>query len=125
MTSPSNNSAQGDKRVKELTFEQQQKIDELAKKAYTPSSNSNKYRFELYAYINSLIDDEVRKARVEGKLDGQIEAFQETREDTFKVSSLAKLRVVTGLEISRLMEIKDRSTTTASLLNNKTDKEEV
>lgn len=39
----------------ELTFEQQQEIDRLSKLANTSSSNSNKYRHQLYAYINSLI----------------------------------------------------------------------
>lgn len=39
----------------QLTFEQQQEIDRLAKLAYTPSSNSNKYRFNLYAYIERLV----------------------------------------------------------------------
>lgn len=39
----------------ELSFEQQQHIDELGKKAYTPSSNSNKYRYELYAYIDEVM----------------------------------------------------------------------
>lgn len=34
-----------------LTFEQKQKIDELGERAYTPSSNANKYRYQLYDYI--------------------------------------------------------------------------
>jgi hypothetical protein len=38
----------------ELTFDQQQEIDRLARLAYTPSSNSNKHRFNLYAYIAEL-----------------------------------------------------------------------
>lgn len=36
-----------------LTFEQQQEVDRLAKLAFTPSSNSNKYRYELYAFIEA------------------------------------------------------------------------
>lgn len=41
----------------ELTFEEQQAIDKIAERAYTPSSNSNKYRFQLYAHIEQLIAD--------------------------------------------------------------------
>ena len=49
----------------ELTFEQQQKVDELASKAFTPSSNSNKYRFDLYAYITDLITTQKKAARID------------------------------------------------------------
>lgn len=56
-----------------LTFEQQKKIDEIAERAYTPSSNSNKARYELYAYveeIQSLAPDPAGKtaARVLGAI---------------------------------------------------------
>jgi hypothetical protein len=44
-----------------LTFEQQQEIDRLARLAWTPSSNSNKYRYNLYAYVDLLL----LKARTE------------------------------------------------------------
>ena len=50
----------------ELTFEQQQEIDRLGKLAYTPSSNSNKYRYDLYAYINAAVAEAVRAAEVRG-----------------------------------------------------------
>jgi hypothetical protein len=50
----------------ELTFEQQQEVDRLAKLAFAPSSNSNKYRFELYAYIEAYTVKQVTSAKADG-----------------------------------------------------------
>lgn len=49
----------------ELTFEQRKEIDRLSKLASTPSSNSNKCRFELYAYVGSIIEAAIREARLD------------------------------------------------------------
>lgn len=48
-----------------LTFEQQQEIDRLSNLANTPSSNSNKYRHQLYAYIDSVIAAHTQRARID------------------------------------------------------------
>ena len=46
----------------ELTFEQQQEVDRLSALANTPSSNQNKHRYNLYAYIDSVIATATRQA---------------------------------------------------------------
>lgn len=63
------NSGELDNQRRELTFEQQKRIEDLAISAFIkPGSNSNKYRFELYAYIDSILQTQVERARVEGQL---------------------------------------------------------
>jgi hypothetical protein len=41
----------------DLTYTEQQKVDQLSTMANLPGSNQNKYRTELHGYINELIDN--------------------------------------------------------------------
>lgn len=41
-----------------MTYEQQVKVDEILDKFRDNPSNSNKYRHELYAYIDDLLGNE-------------------------------------------------------------------
>lgn len=77
----------------DLTFEQKQKIDRLGERAYTPSSDSNKWRFELYAEIQALVDKEVTKARQdELKKALDVKFYLPTKVITYLEDRLAQLK---------------------------------
>lgn len=48
-----------------LSFNESREVDRLAQLASKPSSNQNKYRYNLYAYIETLMNDTAEMARNE------------------------------------------------------------
>jgi hypothetical protein len=75
----------------ELSFEQQQEIDRLSLKANTPSSNQNKHRFNLYAYIEETIAQEANKARLD-----ELNSVPESNDGVLDDYIYERIRKLTG-----------------------------
>ena len=67
----------------ELTFEQQQEIDAIAEKAFTPGSNANKARYDLYAWIEA----HTAKAVLDGQIDEVAHMPHSRRPDLHSMSN--------------------------------------
>lgn len=74
----------------ELTFEQQEQIDKLAYWASKPSSNQNKDKHALIAYVEQLIQSYIDTKIIEEleKLPSEDEARELEPEDLLKVFTL-------------------------------------